>query len=81
LESVRRKTRAKEINEDVERRAYAEFEENFSRPVYQLVGDESRVTVCRTAISDIDNRELLPEQLHFSDNRKLAVDSGSWNCH
>jgi len=81
LESVRRKARAKEINEDVERRAYAEFEENFSRPVYQLVGDESRVTVCRTAISDIDNEELLPEQLHFRDNRKLGVDSGSWDCH
>lgn len=77
LESVKRKTKAEEINENVERRAYAEFEENFSRPVYQLVGDESRVTVCRTAISDIDNKELFPEQLHFSDNRKLGVDYGS----
>lgn len=81
LKSVQGKTGAEEINEDVERRAYAVFEEHFSRPVYQLVGDESRVTVCRTAISDRNNKELLPEQLHFSDNRKLGVDSGSWNRH
>jgi GTPase SAR1 family protein len=67
LDRVRRRERSRELTEAIEKKAYEEFEKEFSQPVYRLVKDVTKVTVCRTAISDIDDQELLPQDLHYKD--------------